>query len=131
MFNESALSRQEFVLGLKDGDSWRRVNHGYGFNSTPGVDRVEFVRKTKAHVVVLLNKVERKYRVSDGSEVGGKGYFPMPSTPEEIADAEAKIRVNLCKREIDVLVQKLKNVTDERELMQIKDLLKSAVAKAV
>jgi hypothetical protein len=124
---------QEFVSGLTDGTSWVVVKrHGFAWSITPGFDKIEFVRKTKTQVVLLVNKVERRYRLADGRMVGASGYetFPLPSTTEEIENAESVFRVNLCKQEIGALVQKLKNVTNEQALIRVKEAIEQAVALA-
>jgi len=122
---------QEFVSGLKEGDSWRRVRYGSGWHSIPYIETIEFARKTKTQVILLVSKSERRYRISDGRLIG-KGYdvFPMPSTPDEIAAVESRVRASLCKQEIKVLVQKLENVIDEQALMRVKNAIESAIAQS-
>lgn len=133
MFNSGELTKfQEFVSGLKEGDSWTKVYSNWKWRDFPDIFKIQFVKKTQTQIVVRVRNAEQRYRLTDGRIVGG-GYdtFPMPSTPEEIKNAESTLRTGACKREIEGLVSELKNVTDELALMQIKELMKSAIAKKV
>jgi hypothetical protein len=135
MFNAEELQKfHEFVSALKEGDSWIMVYSGRGWCDYPHIVTIKFVRKAKTQIFVLANDTEYKYRLTDGRRVGeGRMYttFPMPSEPEEIERMESKIRAGLCRRKIEDLVPELRKVTDENVLVQIKELIESAVAKVV
>jgi hypothetical protein len=115
----------KFVSEVKPGDTWLSVQRDWSNRKI--VSKIEVARKTKNQIIVQVGGFEKRYRISDGGQVGETWsgmVFPLPSSDKEIEEVRAENRISKLRGSIRILVGSHRlDELSEQSLKQIMDLL--------
>jgi hypothetical protein len=117
----------EWINGLKEGDSWYYIEYG---SLNRRVRKANVLKKTKTQIVLNCGR----FRIKDGAKVGSNGrgdcWIPTPCNEQEIQDAVAEEKKNLVVSQIRDFNTKDWNNLPVDILEEIHTLLKEAKEQA-